>query len=181
MTHCAPGVFRRVAVVRGDVEFFRRMALQADAVAVRAQLKAVRIVAVAAGDAGMEHAALQERAVFIDLVTDLTVGKIQIVVEQRHAITVADRRARRRGGPDRPAPRMAMRAGFDLDRRLRGALRTLLPVAGSCVQTTPFRSSERNDEAFVGVHRLPARVLARPGGVGGAGAVAALAGHSISE
>ena len=54
--------------------FVGGVALQADAVTRRTKLCAVRLVAVAAGDAGREHLALLERAVVVDLVQHLAVG-----------------------------------------------------------------------------------------------------------
>src|SRR6516165_7672649 len=52
------------------------MALKADAVAGRAKFRGMRLVAVAASDAGREHLALLERAVIVDLVQHLAVGVI---------------------------------------------------------------------------------------------------------
>ena len=57
-----------VVVMRRGRVLVGRVALQADAVARKPQLGAVRLVAVAAGDAGREHLALLERAVVVDLV-----------------------------------------------------------------------------------------------------------------
>ena len=61
--------------------FFRRVALQTDLVAVELQLRAVRVVTVAAGDALGEHLALLEGTVIVDLVLHLPVGEIEAVGE----------------------------------------------------------------------------------------------------
>ena len=66
-----------VVVMRRGRVLVGRMALQADAVARKPQLGAVRLVAVAAGDAGREHLALLERAVVVDLVEHLPVGMVE--------------------------------------------------------------------------------------------------------
>src|SRR5690242_18847601 len=94
----------------------RRMALQAHAIALAAQLCAMRLVAIAAGDACMVHAALEEGAVFIYLVTNLPVGEIQPLLDERDAVTIADRSARCGFRPDRPAPRMTQGASLDFMR-----------------------------------------------------------------
>ena len=98
------------------------VALQADAVARRAQLAAVRLVAVAAGDAGREHLALLERAVVVDLVEHLPVGLIQPAVERRdRCVSDSDRPGTQ---PSDSWPRRPWQeaAGLDLGaQRLRGA------------------------------------------------------------
>ena len=48
----------------------------------------MRFVAVAADDAGRVHFALQERAVNVDLIQNLAVGKIQPALDQRQAVEV---------------------------------------------------------------------------------------------
>ena len=70
-------VHRLVAVMRDGRVFVGRVTLQTGAVAGEAQLGAMRIVAIAAGDAGREHLALLERAVIVDLVEHLPVGMIE--------------------------------------------------------------------------------------------------------
>src|SRR5262249_24231423 len=84
------GALRHVAGRAGDRRAYRlmmavangcilvgRVALQADAVAGRAESRGGGLVAIAAGDAGREHLALLERAVIVDLVAHLTVGMIE--------------------------------------------------------------------------------------------------------
>jgi hypothetical protein len=53
------------------------MALQADLIAVEFEVRAVRLVAVAAGQALREHLALLEGLVIVSLVLHLPVGKIE--------------------------------------------------------------------------------------------------------
>src|SRR5208283_716541 len=75
-------MFRRVILLC-------EMTLQTDTVAVCAKLGTVRLMAIAARHAGLEHPALNEGAVFVVLLLYLSVGKIQVFVEQRDAIVVA--------------------------------------------------------------------------------------------
>ena len=72
-----------VPAMRGDGVFVGGVALQADAVARQFELGAVRIVAVAAGDAFGEHLALLERPVIVDFVLHLPVGEIEAVAQGR--------------------------------------------------------------------------------------------------
>ncbi len=76
--------------VRGYGVLVRRMALQADAVAGQLQLRAVRVVAVAAGHALHEHLALLDRPVIIDLVFHLPVGEIKAAGEGRDDVGVGE-------------------------------------------------------------------------------------------
>ena len=109
-----------VVVAMGDGSvFFRRVALRADLRARRAQLRAVRLVAVAAGHAGCEHPALLERAVIVDLVAHLAVGGIEPARQRRHHVGVGQRPPRDPGFRDFATPRMAAAAGLDLLARRR--------------------------------------------------------------
>ena len=65
-----------------------RVALQADPVARYPKLCAVRIVAIAAGDARCEHLALLERAVIVNLVLHLPVGVIKPTTERGDGMRV---------------------------------------------------------------------------------------------
>ena len=64
------------------IVFARGMALEADAISWRAQLEAVRLMAIAAGHPGMKHSALDKGAVLVNLAFDLPVGKVEIIVQQ---------------------------------------------------------------------------------------------------
>mgnify|MGYP003694035785 CR=1 FL=1 len=130
------GAAGQVVMVRRHVELFRQVALRAERIALGSQLRAVRVVAVRAGDPGGMHAALQERAVFVDLAVDLPVGVIETGFEQRRQVGVEEGRARRRALGDHFAARVTGRTGLELGRRqLLGApgdagLRVHLPMAG---------------------------------------------------
>jgi hypothetical protein len=89
-------------------------------------------VAIAAGNTCVEHTTLQEGAIFIDLVAKLAIRKVKIVIEERHAVTIANRRARGDIRPDWSAPRVAMGASLNLTTCL--ARRTAHAVAGLCIE-----------------------------------------------
>jgi hypothetical protein len=102
--------------VRNRRVFRGRMALSADGIDGGFQLAAVRIVAIAAGDAGRKHPAQLERRVVVGFlfVAHLAVGMEQPAVEQRDPVRLRQRLA---GFPvlrELPAPRMAKAAGLDL-------------------------------------------------------------------
>ena len=103
-----------MAVVRDRGILVGRVTLQADAVTGRAQLRAVRLVAIAAGDAGREHLALLERAVVVDLVQHLPVGMIEPARERRDDVRVGQRPARNPVLGEFAAARVAQAAGLDL-------------------------------------------------------------------
>src|SRR5262249_38604751 len=67
------GAAGRVMMVCRVVELRRLVTLSANRVALGAQLAAVRLMAIAAGDTGRVHAALQERAPVVDLAALLSV------------------------------------------------------------------------------------------------------------
>ena len=67
------------------------VALQADLVAGEFQLGAVRVVAIAAGDACCVHLALLERAVIIDLIEHLAVGLVEPLGERSDEMRVGER------------------------------------------------------------------------------------------
>jgi hypothetical protein len=85
------GAARLVVMVLGRVEFRGHVALGAQRIAAGAQLRAARVVAIGAGDPGVRHAALQERAVFVDLAVDLPVGVIEARLKQRRTVGVEER------------------------------------------------------------------------------------------
>src|SRR5215510_12350853 len=169
-----------MAVMGGRRVFLRRVALHADAVAGRAQLRGVRLVAIAAGNAGSEHLALLERAVIVDLILHLTVVVIEPAREGRDQMRV------RKPPPGSPvlgelAPTgMAKPAGLDLlAQQRRGEVAGGVPCLriASPYDIAPF--VEANDEALLWVVVFakgpPASLGARPGDVSGALAMAGLA------
>src|SRR4051812_15430909 len=83
-----------MAAMRRGGELVGRMALQADAVAREPQCGAVRLMAVAGGDARREHPALLERAVVIDLVEHLPIGVIEPAAKRRDPMRVREPLAR---------------------------------------------------------------------------------------
>ncbi len=104
-THRVMMMLRRV-VAAGLV------ALGADRIAFGAQLSAVRVVAIAASDALVVHAALQERTVFEDLALDLPIDEIQRRIQQSDTLAVSDRLAVGRLFIERCAEPVTAGAGF---------------------------------------------------------------------
>ena len=76
-----------------DIEFRRQMALRAEPIALLAERQTVRLMAIGAGDAGMIHAALDERAIFEHFAIDLPIGMIEAGLEQCGQIGIEERRA----------------------------------------------------------------------------------------
>ena len=74
----------------------------------------VRIVAIAAGDALLVHAALGERAVVVHLVPLLAVGPVEAGLEERDAEALVDGVRRRHGVGELRATGMASGARLDL-------------------------------------------------------------------
>ena len=107
-------VRRRMAVVRERGIFVGGVALQTDAVTRRTKLGGVRLVTVAAGDAGREHPALLERAVVVDLVQHLPVGTVEPARERRDGMRVRERAARHPLLGKFAAARVTQAAGLDL-------------------------------------------------------------------
>ena len=170
-----------VEVVVGRVVDLALVALQAEGVALPAQLQAVAVVAVAAADAARVHLALQERAVDVDLVAGS--GRRRSRGPRAAARAACGRAGRRRCGRSRPARRAAS-----------GRARTARPAAGLEIgrghdQAAVRRSSGRAMGGMLGPGHVPrARAVAglaadvdvRPGGVVGVGlrVVALSAGSS---
>ena len=100
----------------GRSEFCWQMTLATDSTRLRAgdQLQGMRIVAIAAGDTRLIHAALHERAVDIDLVLYLTVIEIQRRIQYRRSMGLCKRHAVLILATDHAAPRMAATTGFRL-------------------------------------------------------------------
>jgi hypothetical protein len=71
-------------------EFLRQVASAADFTGLSAASKARRmwIMTIAATDTSLVHTTLQERTVYIHLVLDLAVRKIEILIEKRWAKSV---------------------------------------------------------------------------------------------
>ena len=78
-----------------DIEFRRQVALRAEPIALLAERQTVRLMAIGAGDAGMIHAALDERAIFEHFAIDLPIGMIEAGLDQCGQIGIEKRRARR--------------------------------------------------------------------------------------
>ena len=77
-----------MAVMRCGRVFVGGVTLQAHAVAGRAKLRRVRLVAIPAGDAGREHLALLERTVIVDFIAHLSVGIVESTREWRDDVRV---------------------------------------------------------------------------------------------
>ena len=177
----AAGTRRTVfmVVVRRGCVLLPVMTLLADGVAVGHQLQRMRIVAVAAGDAGHEHLALAERRVVVDLVQTLAVGFEQARLQQARQVGLQQRLPRPPRFGEFGAAGMAHPAGLQLLRAdVRGVLRRALPVAGIDGPGNVLPLVEVDGEAVVATFAPGQRALLalRPGDVGRAGAVAGLAG-----
>ena len=132
-----------VVVVRRRVVLTWQVAGGAKGIALRPQLAAVRVMAVAASDPVGVHLALQERAPVINLAALLAVGIV------KRTVSTPDDNSRETACRLRN-PRRSGRAAHDIGRtprfpaRLaRGFERTELPVVGLGVQAMPRRSSRR--------------------------------------
>ncbi len=158
------------------VELRRQMALGAQRVALGAQLQAVRLVAVGAGDTCGVHAALQERAIFEDLAVDLSVRVIEARLQIRGEIGIEKRRARHGMPGDHLAAGMAGGAGVELHRQER-----LRPVRdarlGVHLPPTVVAGPELHHQALLVRVLGSGRIGPCPGDMARAGAVAGLAGH----
>ena len=108
------GAALRVMMMLRDIEFRRQMALRAEPIALRAERQTVRLMAIGAGDAGMIHAALDERAIFEHLAVDLPIGMIEIGLKQRGQVGIEESRACGRILCDYLAAGMASGANVEL-------------------------------------------------------------------
>src|ERR1700722_1697738 len=88
----------------------------------------MRLVTIAARHALVEHPALDERSIFIDLALDLSIGVVKILIEQRHPIVVSHWLTVNVVFVNLAAPRMTTRAHLDFS--LRGAWRATFRIAG---------------------------------------------------
>ena len=108
------GAGGRVMMVRRRVVFAWQMAGGAEGIALRAQLSAVRVMAVAASNTARVHLALEERAPIVNLAALLSVAVVKGRGEERRTIMVKERFARLVALRDLAAPRMTLRADLDL-------------------------------------------------------------------
>ena len=125
LAHGVAGVFDGVVILRlqtlavdaGDRGLARRVvALHAHGVARCLQFVAVRVMAIAAAHALVEHFALQERAVFEHFVLDLAVQLIEFAGQGAGQVIVHQPLADGEAIAQRCAAGMAARAGFDFYR-----------------------------------------------------------------
>ena len=98
------------------VEALRQMALTAYIACASGGLESgtVWIVTVTANDTCLIHFALHERSVHVDLFIDLTVGEVQMLIEQRNDVGVAEQRAKLIIFGCQSATRMTTTASFRL-------------------------------------------------------------------
>ena len=130
--HVAAGAFGAptagtVKVMRRDVVLRRRVALGADLVAGRAQLLAVGLVAVAAGDAGGVHPTLEERSPAVDFVPLLSVGPVERRSEQGRQVVFEERQTCGIVGGNLAPARVTLSAHAQLERG--GSWRTPFGIA----------------------------------------------------
>jgi hypothetical protein len=131
----------------------RRVAAQAHLAPRRAELEAVRVVAVRAGHAPTEHLGLQKRAVFVHLVANLSVGVVETVLQERHAMSATEPPAVDVILGALPAARVAAPAHLDL--ALRPASRAA-PGVGRFRADGPGDAPaivQRNGEPFRAPHQ----------------------------
>src|SRR5262245_45384313 len=172
-----------MTVVRLSRIFGGGMTLQADAVGGGPQLGAVRLMTIAAGDAGLEHPALLERAVIVDLVEHLPVRVIKALPQRRDRMSVGQRAA---GDPvlgEAAAERMAQTAGFDLlanQRRREVACGVARPRIDrpDDVATLVEPHEQPFGRVFALAERPPALARGGPGDVPRSLSVAGLAAHA---
>ena len=108
------GFSGRVEMMAGRIVFRSEMALCTYRVARCARLRAVRLVAIAAGHALRVHAAREERTPVVHLVALLAVRMIQTGRQQRRRVVIRERLPGVIAIRELSAPRMALRAHVDL-------------------------------------------------------------------
>jgi hypothetical protein len=106
--------YRLMMVVRSRRVPVGGVALHADAIPGRAKFCGVRLVAIAAGDAGRKHLALLERAVIVDLVPHLAIGMIEAAGQRGDDVGVRQPPPRDPILGEFAASRVAQAAGLDL-------------------------------------------------------------------
>ena len=135
------GVSRRV-------EPGRQMALGADLVAGCAQLQAMRIMAVGAGHASLEHPALQEGAILVVLLLDLPIGKVDAGAEQAWHRAIEEWMTISEGFSDF-VPSAWQKAQVSISPfEVRGAVRAAVPTAGSKTHRPPPVSARKATRPF---------------------------------
>jgi len=134
-----------MVVMSGGIVLRRVVALMADAVAVGTQLERVRIVAVAAADPLLEHLALPERGVVVDLVHHLAIGFEQARPQQARHMGLEQLLARPPAFGDLGAARMTDAAGRELLGA--GPRHAALGIAGSGIDGPKKRPGARRSEA----------------------------------
>ena len=102
-----------VPVMRGSIKGLRDVTLGTGEVA-PGRFQGVRVVAIGAGDAGRVHLALQERAVFVDLVLDLSVSLIELRFQEGQAMGLGEWPPGRVALRECAAAGVAAGAGLDL-------------------------------------------------------------------
>ena len=130
------------------------MACGTEVVSRNAALPAVWIVAVRARHAGRVHAALEERAVFVDLIEDLPIRVVQPRVEQRGTKRIEERVAGRVRVAELRPPRVALGADVDFD--IGGAGRHALRDPGALVIV---RSTARISDAQLSDEKISEHVI----------------------
>src|SRR5262245_49289004 len=108
-----------MVVVRDGIVLGGRMlvAARTDFIAGKLDFRRVGIVAVGAANALMEHLALEERAVLVHLVQNLSVGVVRLLAEQLAGVVVVEPAAGGKTAMNGATARVARRARFDLGNR----------------------------------------------------------------
>jgi len=178
--HALGALRRRLVMMVGlGVEARREVTLGADGVAGLPQRRAMRVVAVRAGDPRPVHAALEERAPLVDFAEDLAVGMVERGIQQGRRVRVEERLAVGMRVDDRPAARMAPRADVELHRGPRRP-RPLGDAALGILHGPGSVAAPEGDHQAVTAPRLvrgPRGPGLRPGHVGRSGPVTLLARH----
>src|ERR1019366_6492228 len=101
-------------MMRGDVEFFRQMALGTQGVAFGAQLCGMRLMTVGTDDAGLMHGALKEGVVLEHLAVDLAVRMIKPRLQESRQSHIEERSVRRQSIGEKLPSRMTRGARIEL-------------------------------------------------------------------
>ena len=122
-TLCGFGV-RLVEVMLRPVVCGWQMTLCAQRIALGAQVTAVGLMAIRAGDSRLIHLALQERPILVHLIADLAVSVVERFIQERHAIALLQGLTGLVIAPDLRTSSMTAPAGLHLGagrRRLRAS------------------------------------------------------------